>query len=133
MDVIPCVGAIVFDEAGRILLVQRGHEPAKGLWSLPGGRVEPGETPVDAVVREVAEETGLAVGDPEWVGSIDRDAPGGGVFRIDDYRCRVLGHHRPSPADDADDVRWVDRSELHALPTSPGLLDALESWGCLPA
>jgi ADP-ribose pyrophosphatase YjhB (NUDIX family) len=122
----------VFDGAGRILLVQRGHEPAKGLWSLPGGRVEPGEAAHDAVLREVAEETGLVVVDPQWVGAVERAAPGGGVFHIDDFRCRLLDEQRPTPGDDADDVRWVRREDLAALDTSPGLIEALTSWGCLP-
>src|SRR5260370_18836090 len=57
---IPCVGAILTD-GGRILLIRRGHEPEKGRWSLPGGRIEPGETDQQALVREVREETGLEV------------------------------------------------------------------------
>ncbi|MBA2553039.1 MAG: NUDIX domain-containing protein, partial [Geodermatophilaceae bacterium] len=56
---IPCVGAIVYDEAGRLLLIRRGQPPHAGSWSLPGGRIEAGETPRQAVVREAAEETGL--------------------------------------------------------------------------
>jgi mutator protein MutT len=58
---VPCVGAVVHDEAGRLLLVRRGHPPNAGTWSLPGGRVEPGETLEQAVVREVREETGVAI------------------------------------------------------------------------
>jgi ADP-ribose pyrophosphatase YjhB (NUDIX family) len=59
--VVACVGAVVHDTAGRLLLIRRGQEPSRGLWSLPGGRVEPGETVAAAVVREVREETGLEV------------------------------------------------------------------------
>src|SRR4051812_35800604 len=51
---VPCVGAVVTDAEGRLLLVQRANEPGRGLWSIPGGRVEPGETARQAVVREVA-------------------------------------------------------------------------------
>jgi ADP-ribose pyrophosphatase YjhB (NUDIX family) len=55
------VGAVVFDREGRVLLVERGKPPGVGLWSLPGGRLEPRETLVQAVAREVREETGLVV------------------------------------------------------------------------
>src|SRR2546430_16924216 len=58
---VPCAGAVVKDQAGRLLLVRRGREPGRGRWSLPGGRVEPGETAAEAAVREVREETGLDV------------------------------------------------------------------------
>ncbi len=58
---VQCVGAVITDESGRMLLILRGHEPGKGLWSVPGGRIEPGETDEQAVIREVREETGLKV------------------------------------------------------------------------
>src|ERR1700721_828235 len=58
---IPCVGAVIKDGQGRLLLIKRGHEPGAGLWSLPGGRIEAGETDAEALVREMLEETGLQV------------------------------------------------------------------------
>src|SRR4051812_36423779 len=58
---VPCAGAVVRDRDGRLLLVRRGHAPSEGLWSVPGGRVEDGETPEQAAAREVLEETGLYV------------------------------------------------------------------------
>ena len=58
---IRCVGALVHDSNGRLLLVRRANPPGEGMWSIPGGRVEPGETDEAAVTREVAEETGLSV------------------------------------------------------------------------
>ncbi len=69
---IPCVGAIVRDEAGRLLLIQRGHDPGAGLWSLPGGRIEPGETDEQALVREMREETGLTVRPGPLAGAVSR-------------------------------------------------------------
>ena len=53
---IPCVGAVVRDGAGRLLLIKRGHDPEAGKWSLPGGRIGPGETDAKALVRERREQ-----------------------------------------------------------------------------
>src|SRR5438309_1285098 len=86
-----CVGAVVFDDAGRLLLVRRAHEPGQGRWSIPGGRVEAGETDARAVIREVAEETGLVVEILRLLGNVQRRAPGAVVFDIYDYRCRMTG------------------------------------------
>ena len=55
-SVIPCVGAIVADGQGRLLMIKRGHEPGAGLWSIPGGRIEPGETDAEAVARVAARD-----------------------------------------------------------------------------
>ena len=135
--VIPCVGAIVVDGAGRILLIRRGHEPGAGLWSLPGGRVEPGETDEQAVIREIAEETGLSVRPGRLAGTVQRPSQGGtarraggGVFDIRDYWATVTGGAL-SAGDDADDVRWVDPADLAGLPLTDGLVDALTEWGVL--
>ncbi|WP_433174643.1 NUDIX hydrolase [Actinoallomurus sp. CA-150999] len=127
-----CVGAIVHDADGRLLVIQRGHPPGEGLWSLPGGRVEPGETDAAAVVREIAEETGLQVEPGPLIGSVDRPAPGGVTYDIRDYAATVTGGVLRA-GDDARAARWVDAEELAALPTTTGLLETLASWGALPA
>jgi 8-oxo-dGTP diphosphatase len=129
-DVVSCVGAIISDAAGRLLLIKRGHEPGKGLWSLPGGRVEAGETDEQAVVREVREETGLTVAAGRLVGAVRRPGPGGVVFAIRDYAATVTGGTLAA-GDDADDARWADRKELAGLPLTSGLVDALTGWGVL--
>ncbi|MGD9957009.1 MAG: NUDIX hydrolase [Candidatus Nanopelagicales bacterium] len=132
---IPCVGGIVVD-SGRILLVQRGQQPSLGLWSIPGGRLEPGETAEEGCAREVLEETGLRVEVGALVGTVERDAPGGGVYAIDDFFCRPTGEAREAVAgDDAADVRWCTADELLALDaaglTAAGLLQALTDWHIL--
>ena len=129
---VPCVGAIVHDNVGRLLVIQRGQEPAKGRWSLPGGRVHADEPFVDAVMREVREETGLDVVVGEMVGSVVRSAPDGSTYDIRDFRAFVDGSPTPVAGDDADDARWLGLAELRDLPTSEGLLEALDEWGVLP-
>jgi 8-oxo-dGTP diphosphatase len=129
---IPCVGAIVRDEAGRLLMIRRGQEPARGAWSLPGGRIEPGETDAQAVAREVAEETGLVVRVGELIGRITIPAPSGGVFDIADYAADVVGG-RLRPGDDATEVAWVATDQLASRPTPPGFIETLTAWGVLSA
>ncbi len=125
---VPCAGAIVRDYAGRLLLIRRGQEPGRGLWSLPGGRCEPGEDAATAAVREAYEETGLVVTAGALVGRVERPGPGGVTYVIDDLACAVTGGTLRA-GDDADDVRWVGPAELATLPVTDGLLDALTRWG----
>ncbi|WP_348261700.1 NUDIX hydrolase [Telmatobacter sp. DSM 110680] len=114
------VGAVVVDQ-GRVLLVQRGREPLKGKWSLPGGMLELGESLTGGVVREIQEETGLTVEVLELIELLDRiyreTGPEGERVRyhyvIADYLCRVVGGVLQA-ASDADAVRWVERAEWNS-------------------
>jgi 8-oxo-dGTP diphosphatase len=124
------VGAVIKDDRGRLLLIKRGHAPGAGLWSLPGGRIEPGETDAEALVREMREETGLVIEAGPLVGSVRRPAADGAVLDIRDYAATVTGGTL-RPGDDAADARWVDDSELARLPTTEGLVEALTGWGVL--
>ncbi|HEX4100091.1 MAG: NUDIX domain-containing protein [Pseudonocardiaceae bacterium] len=126
-----CVGAVLLDDAGRLLLIRRANEPGRGRWSVPGGRVEDGETDQHAVIREVAEETGLAVEVTSWLGDVQRGGPDGAVFDIHDYSCRVTGGTLRA-GDDADGARWCDAGALATLPIVTGLIEALAGWHCLP-
>ncbi len=126
-----CVGGVLHDDAGRLLLVLRARAPAAGTWSLPGGRVEPGESDAEAVLRELQEETGLEVAAGALVGRVAREGPGGSRYDINDYACTVVGGTLTA-GDDAADVRWVTRQELAGLTCSPGLVETLTDWGVLP-
>jgi ADP-ribose pyrophosphatase YjhB (NUDIX family) len=127
---VPCVGAVVVHD-GRLLLVRRGNEPGHGLWSVPGGRLEPGETQAEGCVREVREETGLHVAAGELVGTVERPAPDGSTYVIDDLDCTVLGSTVLVAGDDADDACWASYADLGTLPLVPQLRETLEDWGVL--
>lgn len=130
------VGAVAVRD-GELLLVRRGHGPAAGTWSVPGGRVEHGETLHEAVVREVAEETGLSVvvdGFLDWVERIDdgSDWPDGAHFVILDFAVTPLDPDQPVHAgDDAAEVAWVPLADLTDYQLTPGLLDFLAGVGIL--
>ena len=129
---IPCVGAVVRDEEGRLLLVRRGTDPGRGQWSIPGGRVEDGETGEGAVAREVREETGLIVTVGAAVGTVERPGRHGATYLITDYVCQLASPSLPTVAgDDVDSVAWVSDDELSSYDIVDGLVDALGEWGLL--
>jgi mutator protein MutT len=124
-----CVGAIVVDD-GRLLLVRRGHGPAAGDWSVPGGRVEPGETLAEAVVRELAEETGLEgvcgnlIG---WVERIGDDYH----YVILDFSVTLLEGAEPIAGDDAAEAAWVPLDEVAEQRLVEGLAEFLHEHGVI--
>jgi hypothetical protein len=127
---VPCAGAVVRDDIGRILLVRRGQAPSRGLWSLPGGRVEGYERWDDAAVREVREETAIEAREPRFVGIVERGSESGSTYVIADYA--MSGEGVPVAGDDAADARWCTADDLASLETSPGLLEALRQWDQMP-
>ncbi|MGY1641311.1 NUDIX domain-containing protein [Geodermatophilus sp. SYSU D00703] len=130
--VVACVGAVVHDATGRLLLIRRGHEPSRGLWSVPGGRVEPGETPEAAVQREVLEETGLRVHVGAPVGRV-RIAGADVVYDVVDFSCTLVDPDAaPVAGDDADAVTFAGAADLEAMRCTPRLVETLRGWGVLP-
>ncbi|MGE0704725.1 MAG: NUDIX hydrolase [Vicinamibacterales bacterium] len=116
------VGAAIVRE-GQVLLIKRGHPPLQGAWSLPGGRVELGETLHEALAREVLEETGLELTIGPIVEVLDRiDRTGDGRiayhYVIIDFACRVVGGELACGSDAAG-VRWTRVEELPALGVTP--------------
>jgi ADP-ribose pyrophosphatase YjhB (NUDIX family) len=123
------VGAIIL-RRDRILMAQRGKEPLKGWWSLPGGALEIGESLKDAVCREVSEETGLEIrplGVFEIFERILRDAAGAPEYHyvLIDYLCRITGGTLRA-GDDVCRVEWVRRRDLPALQITEGTLGVIE-------
>jgi len=125
------VGAVAVAD-GAILLVRRGRGPAAGEWSVPGGRVQLGETLHEAVVREVAEETGLEVVVARFLGWVERigDEPEPYHYVILDFAVDCLDPSaHPVAGDDAAEVEWVPIAELSERGLVAGLLDFLEQSG----
>jgi len=117
------VGAVAVKD-GKVLLVKRGEEPGRGLWTLPGGAVHPGEELKAALIRELLEECGIEVAVEEAGEVVERiipDADGRTRYHyvILDYRARWLRGDL-SPSAEVEDARWVDPADLHQYQTTHG-------------
>lgn len=123
------VGAVVVDH-DRLLMVRRGRGPAAGSWSVPGGKVEHGESLMEAVTRELREETGLeGVCGPllGWAERIDDDAH----LVILDFEVTVVGEDAPVAGDDAAEATWVELHEVADLHLADGLAEFLHDQGII--
>jgi 8-oxo-dGTP diphosphatase len=124
-----CVGAVAVD-AEQILLIRRGTPPAEGFWSVPGGRVERGETMAEAVVRELREETGLAGVCNSLIGWVERIGEGF-HYVIFDFDVTVLDAKAPVAGDDAAEAVWFSLAEVAGLRLVDGLAEFLHDRGIL--
>ena len=135
---VPGVGALIIDN-GRILLIERGREPLKGYWSLPGGAVEVGEKLEDALRREVLEETGLQVEVVHLLEIFERimtDAAGKTEYHfiLMDYICVPRGGSLQA-SDDASRAEWFTEDEVTRMsagvkitPGTPAFITKAFEW-----
>lgn len=110
------VGVVVLNEDAEVLLIRRGHEPNKGLWTIPGGRQEPGETLAETAHREIAEETGVKISNPVLVDVVDliRHDDQGDLIRhytLIDYAAWYISGVAKAGGD-ADRVQWVPAASI---------------------
>ncbi|HEV7887505.1 MAG TPA: NUDIX domain-containing protein [Acidimicrobiales bacterium] len=124
-----CVGAVAVDNE-RLLLVRRGRGAAAGFWSVPGGRVEAGETLAEAVVREVLEETGVEGVCDRFLGWVERISDEH-HYVILDFVVEVLEGRDPVAGDDAAEALWVPLPEVADYPLVDGLAEFLHEHGIL--
>ena len=123
------VGGVAVVE-GALLMVQRAHAPGAGRWTVPGGRVEPGESVTAAVERELFEETGLEVGCGAFLGWAERQGDGF-HFVILDFEVSLSGRPAPTAGGDAAAAAWIPLAEVAALPLVDGLQEFLTEHGVL--
>ncbi len=117
------VGAIILD-GNRVLLIRRANAPLKGVWSIPGGRLDLGETLTEGLRREIREETGLRIEIVDQVEVFERIMRDGDDrvqyhYVLIDYLCEPAGGVLRA-ADDADDARWVEQDEMAELTMTEG-------------
>ncbi len=124
-----CVGAVAVHD-GRLLLVRRGTGPAGGEWSVPGGRVEAGETLAEAVVREMAEETGIEGVCDRLIGWVERIGPDH-HFVILDFAVTVLDPGTVVAGGDAAEAEWVPLDEVPRRRLVEGLAEFLHENGII--
>ncbi len=118
----PGVGGIVFNNQQQILLIQRNHPPAMGFWSIPGGKLEAGESLAEACQREIKEETGLDTNVKHIVAVVERRVEGF-HYVIIDYLALLVDEEnsQPSAQSDVSEARWVDLDNLSDYDLVAGL------------
>ncbi len=124
------VSAVVTD-GDDMLLVQRGQEPYRGAWALPGGTVEAGELLAEAVTRELWEETGLEGACGELL-AVREDISEAGHFVVLVHRVHLMERGEPVAGDDAREARWAPLGDVAEQVLVPGLAELLSEHGIIP-
>lgn len=124
------VSAVVVD-GDDLLLIRRGRRPYEGMWALPGGGVETGETLAEAVTRELAEETGLEGACGALVG-VREDIGPDGHFVVLVHRVHLMAREEPMAGDDAAAARWVPLGDVAEQDLVPGLAELLGDHDIIP-
>ncbi len=119
------VAGVVRDDAGRVLVVRRGHPPSEDRWAFPGGRVEAGESPASALRRELREECGIEaeVGPLLFVAKISTPEQ---EFAVLDFGCRMTGGNVRA-GDDSRESTFVAEETLGRRRLAAGMASALRS------
>lgn len=122
------VSAIIFDAKEKVLLIKRGQAPAFGQWHVPGGKLESGETMINACRREVEEETGISEIEIDCLIAVVERRVEGFHYVIMDFLAHLTQFNATTPiaADDVIDARWVTETELSGLDLAEGLLPILQ-------
>ncbi len=132
---LPAIGvsALVFDCQGRVLLIRRARPPAQGKWHAPGGRLEAGESMIQAVAREVREETGIDnIRLGPVIAVVERRMEGFHYLIVDFLAClEQEPAPAPIPGDDALEAAWVSESDWHNYALAEGLFPILTAAGQL--
>ena len=129
MKTIEVVAAVIFDEQGRIFATQRGYGEWKDWWEFPGGKIEAGETPQQALKREIREELDAEIEVGELLRTIDYDYP---TFHLTMrcFKCKLSESHVTLKEHEA--AKWLAPSELHSvrwLPADEQIIDILSTYG----
>ena len=120
------VGGLLFNRQQQVLLIKRNQAPAKGLWSIPGGRLEPGESLVEACRREIYEETNLDVEVKHIVAVVDRQLEGF-HYVIIDYWVQLVDEEKCFPVAQSDvaEAKWISLDDLGLYDLVDGLIEII--------